>query len=76
LHSGHESELDLSLNFFDKDPITWKEHKDGVIFEKIFELKHRNQALWNDDWCRKMVRIKTTKCQILFHSREPKANTT
>ncbi|HEU4788313.1 MAG TPA: alpha-amylase family glycosyl hydrolase [Flavobacterium sp.] len=61
LYSGQESGLDRSLNFFDKDPITWKEHENGAIFKKLFELKHRNQALWNGDWGGKMVRIKNNQ---------------
>ncbi|MBW4359084.1 alpha-amylase family glycosyl hydrolase [Flavobacterium taihuense] len=61
LYSGQESGLDRSLNFFGKDSITWKEHENGAIFKKLFELKHRNQALWNGDWGGKMVRIKNNQ---------------
>lgn len=61
IYSGQEAGLDRSLNFFDKDPIAWKEHENGAIFKKIFELKHRNQALWNGDWGGKMVRIKNNQ---------------
>lgn len=61
LYSGQESGLDRSLNFFDKDPIAWKEHENGTIFKKLLELKHRNQALWNGDWGGKMVRIKNNQ---------------
>jgi glycosidase len=61
LYSGQESGLDRSLNFFEKDPIVWKEHENGTIFKKLFELKHRNKALWNGDWGGKMVRIKNNQ---------------
>ena len=61
LYSGQEAGLDRSLSFFDKDQITWKEHENGAIFKKLFDLKHRNQALWNGDWGGKMIRIKNNQ---------------
>ena len=56
-YSGQEAGLNKSLQFFDKDPIVWKPHKNEEIFTKIFHLKHDNQALWNGHWGAEMVRI-------------------
>ena len=47
VYSGQEAGLGRSLKFFDKDPITWKDHPNAKIYQTLFELKHRNQALWN-----------------------------
>ncbi|HRX96256.1 MAG TPA: alpha-amylase family glycosyl hydrolase [Bacteroidales bacterium] len=47
VYSGQEAGLGRSLKFFDKDPIIWKDHPNAKIYQTLFELKHRNQALWN-----------------------------
>lgn len=71
VYSGQEAGLDRSLNFFEKDPIEWKEHKNAAIYAKLFNLKHKNQALWNGQWGGEMVRVKNDKMDhVLSFSRE------
>lgn len=71
VYSGQEAGLDRSLKFFDKDPIIWKDHEIAGIYTKLFDLKHKNQALWNGDFGGEMVRIKNDKMkQVLAFSRE------
>lgn len=57
IYSGQESGLSKSLKFFDKDLIDWKEHEIGKLYKKLFELKHKNRALWNGKYGGEMVRI-------------------
>jgi len=47
VYSGQEAGLNKRLEFFEKDPIEWKEHKFYDLFKSLFSLKHNNKALWN-----------------------------
>jgi glycosidase len=58
VYSGQEAGLDRSLAFFDKDLIEWKEHSNADLYKTLFDLKHRNQALWNGKHGGEMIRIK------------------
>lgn len=63
VYSGQEAGLNKSLKFFDKDEIEWKEHHFYGFYQKLFELKHKNQALWNGEWGGEMIRLDTDKPQ-------------
>ncbi len=71
VYSGQEAGLDRSLKFFDKDPIVWKKHPFFEIYKQLFDLKHKNQALWNGAWGGEMVRIFNDKpSQVISFARE------
>ena len=71
VYSGQEAGLNRSLAFFEKDPIQWKDHKFYPMYEKLFRLKHNNQALWNGKWGGEMERITNDTMQkILSFYRE------
>ena len=57
VYSGQEAGLDRPLKFFEKDTIVWKNHPFAGIYTKLFDLKHRNKALWNGKWGGTMVRV-------------------
>lgn len=57
VYSGQEAGLDRSLEFFEKDEIVWKNHKFYGIYQKLFDLKHKNQALWNGKSGGEMIRV-------------------
>lgn len=70
VYSGQEAGLNKSLKFFDKDPIEWKQHPLTGIYTKLFELKHKNQALWNGKNGGEMIRIFNDKQdQVISFSR-------
>lgn len=46
VYSGQEAGLDKRLAFFDKDTISWKDHKMGDIYTKLLNLRHDHPALW------------------------------
>ncbi len=66
IYNGQEAGLNRALKFFDRDPIDWKPHQDEQLFEKIFELKHQNQALWNAKWGGEMVRIENNQMENIL----------
>lgn len=71
VYSGQEAGLDRSLKFFDKDQIVWKPHPFAGIYKTLFDLKHKNQALWNGASGGEMIRIFNDKPeQVISFSRE------
>lgn len=47
IYSGQESGLNKRLNFFDRDPIEWKESPFRALYTKLIKLKLKNKSLWN-----------------------------
>ncbi|MFM9950780.1 MAG: alpha-amylase family glycosyl hydrolase, partial [Saprospiraceae bacterium] len=47
LYSGMESAMDKQLEFFKRDVINWGDYKYAGFYKTLFDLKHRNKALWN-----------------------------
>lgn len=45
LYNGQEAGMDKRLEFFEKDPIEWKDHDMREHYTKLFELKQSNPAL-------------------------------
>ncbi len=71
VYSGQEAGLDRSLAFFDKDPIVWKDHEIGQLYTFLFDLKHKNQALWNGEFGGEMIRIVNDRMdEVISFSRE------
>lgn len=54
------------LEFFEKDPIEWREHPMGAFYKKLFALKHQNTALWNARWGARMVRVHNNEPTRVF----------
>ncbi|MEO5998492.1 MAG: alpha-amylase family glycosyl hydrolase [Chitinophagaceae bacterium] len=75
VYNGQEAGLNHSLKFFDKDLIEWKQHDFFKIYKTLFEMKHKNQALWNGAWGGEMVQIFNDKpTQVISFSREKNNN--
>ncbi|MCG7586575.1 alpha-amylase family glycosyl hydrolase [Photobacterium sp. OFAV2-7] len=47
IYNGQESYLDKRLEFFEKDPIDWKDFALQGFYANLLKLKHDNCALWN-----------------------------
>ena len=47
IYNGQESRLDKKLEFFEKDPIDWKNYELEGFYAGLNALKKENQALWN-----------------------------
>lgn len=50
IYNGQESGLDKQLEFFEKDPIEWKDYKYQDFYTTLVGLKRDNPALWNGDF--------------------------
>ncbi|WP_027376457.1 alpha-amylase family glycosyl hydrolase [Kaistella palustris] len=76
IYNGQEAGLDRSLQFFEKDPISWKPHENEKLYTLLFNLKHNNQALWNGIYGGEMVRIKNNRSdEAVSFSREKNGDT-
>ena len=70
VYGGQEAGLNRSLKFFDKDLIDWSKMPYEGLFKKLFDLKHKNKALWNGKEGGVMVRIFNDKMdQVISFSR-------
>jgi alpha-amylase len=45
IYNGQEDDLSQQLQFFEKDPILWKNCAKSTFLKAFFELKHKNRAL-------------------------------
>lgn len=57
IYNGQEAGNPKRLEFFEKDPIEWKEHPLGDFYKKLFALKKANTALWNAKWGARMINV-------------------
>ena len=60
LYNGQEAGNDKRLAFFERDPIDWKQHPIGDLYQSLFEMKHRNEALWNGQYGGRMIHVPNT----------------
>ena len=75
VYSGQEAGLDRSLRFFDKDTIIWKNHRNEQLYTQLFDLKHKNKALWNGKHGGQMVRVyNDSQDKIISFYREMNGN--
>ena len=57
VYNGQEAGNAKRLQFFEKDPIAWREHPNGDLYKKLFALKRKNTALWNAQWGATMILV-------------------
>lgn len=57
IYNGQEAGNTRRLSFFERDPITWREHPLGELYTQLFALKKANTALWNARWGARMIRV-------------------
>ncbi|MBX7220981.1 MAG: alpha-glucosidase C-terminal domain-containing protein [Blastocatellia bacterium] len=57
IYNGQEAGNRKRLKFFEKDPIEWREHPNGTLYQKLFALRKKNTALWNAHWGATMIGI-------------------
>ncbi|MFB6320269.1 alpha-amylase family glycosyl hydrolase [Saccharicrinis sp. FJH54] len=66
VYTGQESAMDKQLAFFSKDTVPWDHYKYAGFYKKLFDLKHRNQALWNGKTGGKLVKIPTGNDENIY----------
>lgn len=47
IYNGQEAGNEKRLEFFEKDPIEWRDHPNAELFKRLIALKTDNRALWN-----------------------------
>lgn len=47
IYNGQEAGNEERLEFFEREPIQWREHPHGNLLRRLIALKHDNPALWN-----------------------------
>lgn len=57
IYSGQEAGNEKRLEFFERDPIEWREHPVGDLYAKLFAFKEENPALWNAPWGAPMIHV-------------------
>ncbi|MEO0421561.1 MAG: alpha-amylase family glycosyl hydrolase [Pseudomonadota bacterium] len=66
IYNGQEAGNPRRLAFFEKDPITWREHPIGDLYETLFDLKERNTTLHNGAHGATMLRVWNTAPEAVF----------
>jgi glycosidase len=66
IYSGQEAGNDRRLEFFERDPIVWREHPMGDLYRDLFTLKRTNSVLWNAQWGARMVAVPNSASESVF----------
>jgi hypothetical protein len=74
VYSGQEAGNAKRLDFFERDPIQWKDHKFRGLYTTLLNFKKQNKALWNGTSGGELVRIKTANDQAIFAFSRSKDN--
>ncbi|MEM9302233.1 MAG: alpha-amylase family glycosyl hydrolase [Pseudomonadota bacterium] len=75
IYNGQEAGNEKRLEFFEKDPIEWREHPIGELYRQLFALKKANQALWNGSAGARMVQVvNSAPSQVFSFVREKDGN--
>ena len=59
LYTGQEVSMTKRLRFFEKDTVDWSGPSLASVYRSVFELKHRNEALWNGAYGGAQARLET-----------------
>lgn len=66
VYNGQESGLYKQLEFFEKDTINWKNYKNQEFYATLFDLKDRNEALWNGQYGGDFVKVANDKADSVY----------
>lgn len=73
IYNGQEAGNEKRLEFFEKDPIQWKESEIGELYKKLFALMKENTALWHGTDGARMVKVpNSSELEILSFVRQNK----
>ncbi|CAN5304686.1 alpha-amylase family glycosyl hydrolase [soil metagenome] len=77
IYNGQEVGNRRRLAFFEKDPIVWPAghalDEQGLLYQRLFALKHANPALWNGQWgglMHKVVNSAPTRVLSFFREKD------
>lgn len=71
IYNGQEAGNKKRLEFFERDPIEWKEHYIGDLYKDLLKLMKQNTALWHADWGSTMIKVpNSSETEILSFVRQ------
>jgi glycosidase len=74
VYGGQEGGLDKRLEFFEKDPIDWKNYPYASFYAGLLKLKHDNRALWNGQYGGPVNVLDTGNDKVFAFRREKEGN--
>ncbi|USD66149.1 alpha-amylase family glycosyl hydrolase [Vibrio sp. SCSIO 43136] len=74
IYSGQESYLDKRVEFFEKDPIDWKQYELSDFYTKLLHLKRENEALWNGNYGALPEFIPSDNSEVIHFVRQKNKN--
>jgi len=66
VYNGQESGLYKQLEFFEKDTVNWKDYKHQEFYSTLFDLKDRNEALWNGQYGGDFIKVANDKADSVY----------
>ncbi|HHP7240324.1 MAG TPA: alpha-amylase family glycosyl hydrolase [Cyclobacteriaceae bacterium] len=66
IYTGQEEAMDKKLAFFEKDEVPWEDFEYEGFYKTLFDLKERNQALWNGEYGGELVKLKTGNDENIY----------
>jgi glycosidase len=57
IYNGQEAAYDKRLEFFERDPIVWREHPMADFYRRLIDLRTANTALHAGRWGARMVHV-------------------
>ena len=66
VYTGQEDAMDKQLEFFQRDVINWGDYVYADFYKTLFDLKHRNEALWNGEDGGPLQKIKTSDDEAIY----------
>ncbi|WP_454301676.1 alpha-amylase family glycosyl hydrolase [Salana multivorans] len=66
VYSGQEAGNDRRLDFFDRDPIQWREHPMGEFYRVLLEPKTNTRALDAGVWGGRMIEVRTSDPDVVL----------
>jgi glycosidase len=66
IYNGQEADNDRQLQFFERDPIVWREGKHAALFEQLIALKTATPALHNGRFGAPLIEVPTNATADVF----------
>lgn len=74
VYSGQEAGMEKRLEFFEKDPIEWRDHPFRKLYNDLFHLKKNNKAIWNGIHGGEIQRLITSNDESIYAIAREKDN--
>ena len=66
IYNGQEADNDRQLQFFERDPIVWREGKHAALFKRLIALKTATPALHNGRYGAPLIEVPTNASADVF----------